>query len=113
MIRVTCPPRARPECAADGITQPFQSFIVNASQEATLSGNPELDSEIAESLTYGVVLRPRFLENFTMSVDWFDIEITNAIETGGNRYPEYLLRQLGVSGRIVLRVVYAGCRCGR
>lgn len=67
-------------CAADGITQPFQSFIVNASQQATLSGNPELDSEIAESLTYGVVLRPRFLENFTMSVDWFDIEITNAIE---------------------------------
>ena len=67
-------------CAADGITQPFQSFIVNASQEATLSGNPELDSEIAESSTFGVVLRPRFLENFTMSVDWFDIEIANAIE---------------------------------
>ena len=67
-------------CAADGIAQPFQSFIVNASQEATLSGNPELDSEIAESSTFGVVLRPRFLENFTMSVDWFDIEIANAIE---------------------------------
>ena len=67
-------------CAAAGITQPFQSFIVNASQEATLSGNPELDSEIAESSTYGVVLRPRFLNNFTMSVDWFDIEIANAIE---------------------------------
>jgi iron complex outermembrane recepter protein len=67
-------------CAAAGIAQPFQSFIVNASQEATLSGNPELDSEVAESLTYGVVLRPRFLDNFTMSVDWFDIEIANAIE---------------------------------
>jgi len=67
-------------CAADGIDQPFQSFIVNASQEATLSGNPELDSEIAESLTYGVVFRPRFLQEFTMSVDWFDIEIGNAIE---------------------------------
>jgi len=67
-------------CAADGITQPFQSFIVNASQEATLSGNPDLDSEVAKSLTYGVVLRPRFVENFTMSVDWFDIEIANAIE---------------------------------
>lgn len=68
-------------CAADGITQPFQSFIVNASQEMTLSGNPELDSEVAESVTFGVVLRPRFVEGLTMSIDWFDIEIGNAIET--------------------------------
>ena len=60
--------------------QPFQSFIVNASQQITLSGNPTLDSEIAESLTYGVVLNPRFLDGFTASVDWFDIEIANAIE---------------------------------
>ncbi len=67
-------------CAADGIVQPFQSFIVNASQEATLSGNPNLDSEIAESFTYGVIITPRFLENFVISVDWFDIEIANAIE---------------------------------
>jgi outer membrane receptor protein involved in Fe transport len=68
-------------CAADGIAQPFQSIIVNASQEATLSGNPNLDSEVADSYTYGVVLRPRFLDNFTMSVDWFNIEIENAIES--------------------------------
>lgn len=67
-------------CAADGIVQPFQSFIVNASQEITLSGNPNLDSEVAESVTYGFVVRPRFIENFVMSVDWFDIEIANAIE---------------------------------
>jgi iron complex outermembrane receptor protein len=67
-------------CAADGIVQPFQSFIVNASQQITLSGNPNLDSEVAESFTYGVVLNPRFLEGFTASVDWFDIEISNAIE---------------------------------
>ena len=67
-------------CAADGIVQPFQSFIVNASQQITLSGNPNLDSEVAESFTYGVVLNPRFLDGFTASVDWFDIEIANAIE---------------------------------
>lgn len=68
-------------CAADGIVQPFQSFIVNASQQVTLSGNAGLSSEIAESFTYGVVLRPRFLDNFTASFDWFDIEIANAIES--------------------------------
>ena len=68
-------------CAADGIVQPFQSFIVNASQRGTLSGNPTLESEIAESYTYGVIVRPRFLDGFTASVDFFDIEIANAIES--------------------------------
>lgn len=67
-------------CGAAGITQPFQSFIVNASQQGTLSGNQSLESEIAESETYGIVIRPRFLEGFTASFDWFDIEIANAIE---------------------------------
>jgi len=68
-------------CATDGIVQPFQSFIQNASQRGTLSGNPNLSSEIAESSTFGIILRPRFLEGFTASVDWFDIEISNAIES--------------------------------
>lgn len=68
-------------CAADGIVQPFTSFIADASQQGTLSGNPNLVSEVAESSTFGVVLRPRFLEGFTASIDWFDIEITNAIES--------------------------------
>jgi outer membrane receptor protein involved in Fe transport len=67
-------------CAADGIIQPFTSFIVNASQQGTLSGNPTLDSEIAESSTVGVILKPRFIEGLTASIDWFDIEIANAIE---------------------------------
>lgn len=67
-------------CAADGITQPFQSFIVNAGQQGTSVGNLDLVSEVAESSTFGVVLRPRSLEGFTASIDWFDIEIGNAIE---------------------------------
>jgi outer membrane receptor protein involved in Fe transport len=61
--------------------QPFSSIIVNASQPGTLSGNPDLSSEIAESVTFGVILRPRFLDDLALSVDWFDIEIGNAIET--------------------------------
>jgi len=68
-------------CAADGIVQPFTSFIADASQRGTLSGNPNLVSEIAESSTFGIIIRPRFLEGFTASVDWFEIEIANAIES--------------------------------
>lgn len=68
-------------CAADGIMQPFTSFIANASQPATLSGNPDLSNEIAKSWTVGVIMRPRFLEGFTIAVDWLDIDVHDAIET--------------------------------
>lgn len=68
-------------CASAGIVQPFTSFIVNATQQGTLSGNANLQSEIAESSTIGFILRPRFLEGFTAAVDWFDIEIENPIES--------------------------------
>jgi len=58
----------------------FTSFIANASQTGTVSGNPDLVSEIAESATFGFILRPRFLEGFSASVDWFDIDIKDAID---------------------------------
>ncbi len=67
-------------CAAEGIAQPFTSFVVNSSQLGTLSGNTDLDNERAESKAFGLVFRPASLEGFTASLDWFDIEIREAIE---------------------------------
>ncbi|KWV92526.1 TonB-dependent receptor domain-containing protein [Erythrobacter sp. AP23] len=77
------PARRAANCAADGITQPFGSLIVNASQRATLSGNPNLENEIAKAYTFGGVLRPRFLPGFTASVDYVNIKLENAIESLG------------------------------
>jgi outer membrane receptor protein involved in Fe transport len=42
-------------------------------------GNPSVDPELANTLTYGVVLQPSFLEGFAMSVDAFDVKIKGAI----------------------------------
>lgn len=42
-------------------------------------GNPDLEEEVAKTKTIGVVVRPRFAPNLTLSVDWYDIELTNAI----------------------------------
>lgn len=67
-------------CAAAGITQPFQSFVVTASLPGVSAGNRNLESERAKSTSYGVVLRPRFWAHATLAVDWFDIKIKNAIE---------------------------------
>lgn len=43
------------------------------------SGNPDLTPEEADSTGIGFVVRPRFLPGFTASVDYFDIEIGDAI----------------------------------
>lgn len=43
------------------------------------TGNLNLDPEIADSFSAGVILRPRFLPGLQVSVDYFDIEIESAI----------------------------------
>lgn len=75
------PERRAANCAADGIAQPFDAFIVNASQSGTLAGNDQLDNEIADSYTFGLVFRPSFLDGLTASVDWLNIEIEQAISS--------------------------------
>lgn len=53
----------------------------NAGVEGILTGNEDLLQETAETFTLGVILRPRFLANFIVSADYYDIELTDAINT--------------------------------
>ena len=46
-------------------------------------GNPALLPEESETVTFGVILQPRFLPKLTISVDYFNIEITDTISTFG------------------------------
>ena len=43
--------------------------------------NPNLDVEVAKTWTAGVVLRPSFIPRFSLAVDWYKIDIGNAIAT--------------------------------
>lgn len=47
-------------------------------------GNPNLESEEAETVTFGAVFTPSFIPGFNLSVDYFDIEVTGAIGTVGS-----------------------------
>ena len=47
------------------------------------SGNADLQAEAARTWTAGVVLRPHWVRGLTLSVDWFDIKLRNAINTAG------------------------------
>lgn len=42
-------------------------------------GNPNLKPEVSYTTSIGVVLRPRFIPRFSLSVDYYDINISNAI----------------------------------
>ncbi len=44
------------------------------------SGNADLDAETAETTTYGFVLDAPFLRGLTLSIDYWDIELTQAIQ---------------------------------
>ncbi|MEE4208758.1 MAG: TonB-dependent receptor [Parvularcula sp.] len=71
----------RANCIADGIDPDnFTSQVVNASVQGVAGGNLNLNNEVAESYTYGVVLEPRFIPNLSIAADYVNIEIEDAIE---------------------------------
>ena len=47
------------------------------------SGNDELNVETATTYTLGVVIEPRFLPNFSLTVDYWDIQLEDAIGSFG------------------------------
>ncbi|WEK46350.1 MAG: TonB-dependent receptor [Candidatus Andeanibacterium colombiense] len=60
---------------------PSSSPQASVYTEGLASGNPDLQEETAKTWTAGVVLRPTFLPGFSLSADWYDITIKNAINT--------------------------------
>ena len=65
-------------CAALGIPADFQAND-NVSIDIISGGNPNLFSETSDSFTAGFVWQPRFAEGLSLSVDYYDIEISDAI----------------------------------
>jgi iron complex outermembrane recepter protein len=80
--RATCLAEAQASGASyDPLT--FESVIVNASQQGFTGGNPNLENEGSEASSLGVVYRPAFTDDLVVSLDYLDIELTNAIEALG------------------------------
>jgi outer membrane receptor protein involved in Fe transport len=66
-------------CTAQGIDAGVFVANANSSIAGTISGNPKLKPEISQSYTIGGVFEPRFLRNFSMTVDYYNINIKHAI----------------------------------
>jgi outer membrane receptor protein involved in Fe transport len=69
-------PNRAANCAALGVT--FDQATDNQFPGVT-SGNPNLRSERAETWTAGIVLQPRWTPGLSLTVDYYNIEIKDAI----------------------------------
>ena len=86
--RPSCPPTPRrPRC----------------SPKALYGGNRELSEETATTWTAGVILRPEFAPALSVSLDWYDIEIEDAINTPEAAGSGAAVRRQPFAGQSVLR----------
>jgi iron complex outermembrane receptor protein len=68
-------------CRALGVVTPLGDFKIGPL--ISTSGNPDLKPETSDSLTLGLVLRPRFLREFEATIDYWDIDIRDVITQYG------------------------------
>lgn len=64
-------------CQADGVPVGFMQL--GNTILTTVGGNPALEPESADTFTLGIVYEPSFLEGLALTLDYYDIEIDDAI----------------------------------
>ena len=85
--------RSFEECARSGVTAEQFGRIADspAGQYNFLQGgNPDLEPEESDTWSFGVVLTPTAIDGLTLTLDYYDIEITGGIS---NLSPEFILNQ--------------------
>jgi iron complex outermembrane recepter protein len=88
------------ECANSGVTAAQYGSIPASpagQYNAIFGGNPLLIPETSDSITVGAVFTPKtFLDGLTVSVDYWNIEVSDAISSGIGE--EFSIRQCGATG---------------
>ena len=71
----------RANCAALGVANDFNSDYDSASLNGLTSGNRDVKGEESTSTTVGIVYQPEFIENAVLTIDYWEIELEDAIDT--------------------------------
>ena len=71
----------RANCAALGVPEGFDSDYDSQTLEGLQSGNRDVKGEESTSTTIGLVYQPEFIENATLTIDYWKIELEDAIST--------------------------------
>lgn len=77
------PDRTEFTAANCALLSPTNGDIFWQFRDIISEGNLNLDVETAKTLTAGVVLQPRFIENLAISADYYSINLENAIDVLG------------------------------
>jgi outer membrane receptor protein involved in Fe transport len=63
-----------------GLTPSTFDNTATGSVEGISGGNPDLEPEKADTVTAGIVLQPSFLPGLSLSLDYYEIDLSNAIQ---------------------------------
>ena len=70
------------QCIRTGVTAAQYGNIapnLAGQYNGLVGGNPDLEPETSDTLSFGVVLTPRALPGFNLSVDWYNIQVKDRI----------------------------------
>lgn len=71
--------------ARQDVVDLFQASRPNVSITRVTAGNPDLEPEVADTTSFGVVFSPTFLPQFTASIDYYSIDINDAVASLTNQ----------------------------
>jgi iron complex outermembrane receptor protein len=64
----------------DGVSQPERPVTI------TQGSNPQLGPETSRSYSFGMAWSPQWIPNLDLTLDWYDIQLRNAIDTHDDNY---------------------------
>jgi iron complex outermembrane recepter protein len=73
------PATRQANCLAAGLSPTFQSLSNQRSFHQSIAGNIDLKNERSNAWSGGVILNPRFIPGLTISADYLDIKLRDAI----------------------------------
>ena len=73
------PATRQANCLAAGLDPDFEALSNQRSFHQSLRGNVDLDNERSNAWSAGVILNPRFIPGLTISADYLDIKLKDAI----------------------------------
>jgi outer membrane receptor protein involved in Fe transport len=82
----TAPTASLAACQRTGVSAAqYGNIPANPAQQyqGFIGGNTDLDPEVADTITLGAVIQPRFVPRLAITVDWFDIDVSGAIQQIG------------------------------
>jgi len=77
------PTRPLDQCIRTGVTAALYGSIPPSGAQVNIrtGGNPNLQPEVADTVTLGAVFQPTFISNLSISLDYFNIRVKGAVGT--------------------------------